>query len=155
MVNVTKTTSQFADSSDNPLIGDRQSNVADPASTLTATLTAAAAATLSASKLTALVMTYGTDDPSPSLDGTLLIADGDLDTFAMTDLVNCVEELLLGINTLVTLTDELHDDAATTRTLLLELIADHATFITDITDNRTAINSALDVLEAHGFMTAT
>lgn len=145
--------SQLADSADKPLIGLRQSNIADAAIT-TATLSAASAATLTASKLTNLAIAYATDDPSITTDGTINIADGDA-ALDRAEVHIAIEELMDAINTLGTLTSELHDDAATNRTLLVELIADHATFITDVTDNNTKVNAILDVLEEHGLMTAT
>lgn len=145
--------SLFADASGNPLLGARQANVADPASTLTATITAGNIATITAGKATRVTLTYTTDDPATVADGAQTIADGDIATDA--EIIATFDEFEDSVADLVTLTSELHDDHATLVTLLAELIADHATFITDITQNRTAINSILDVLEEMGFMIAT
>ena len=146
--------SQLADVNDKPMIGTRQSNVADPASTLTATLTASNIATLSAATPTAVTITYTTDDPGTTANGAVTIADGDA-ALVVAEVLEMFDEFESTISALVTIVTELKADHATQVTLNAELIADHATFITDITQNRSAVNSALDVLEEHGLMTAT
>lgn len=147
--------SQLSDQSNNPLIGDRQSNVADPASTLTATLTAPAPAALSAAAAAAVTIAYGTDDPSTTTDGEINIADGDATALVTTEVHIAIEELVAAIAVIVTLVNELRTDHATSKTLQDELIVDHATFITDITQNRTGLEAVLDVLEEHGLMAAS
>lgn len=144
----------FADATGNPMLGARQANIADPASTLTATITAGNIATITAGKATRVTITYTTDDPATTANGAVTIADGDA-ALVIAEVFECFDEFEATCADLVTLTSELHDDHATLVTLLAELIADHATFITDITQNRSAINSALDVLEAMGFMVAS
>jgi len=153
MAALIKSKSKLADSSQNPQIGDRQANIADPASTLTATLTAGNIATITATTPTRVTLTYTTDDPGISPDGAQTIADGD----APTGLETCqtFDEIEGTLADIVTMLTELAADHATQVTLNAELIADHATFITDITQNRAAVNSALDVLEEHGLMTAS
>ena len=121
----------LADANSNPLLGIRQSNVADPASTLTSTLSASAAV--------ATAVTWTTDSPSAA-NGSVTIADGDA-SLNVAEVMEVFIEFESSIAGLVTLANELRTD--------------HATFITDITDNRTAINSILDVLEEMGFMIAT
>jgi hypothetical protein len=110
MAAITKANSQLADSSDNPLIGLRQSNVAD-----------AAAATAGA-----LAIAYATDDPGVTVDGTINIADGDA-ALVVLEVLTAIEEL----------------------------VAEHNLLLADVALMRTALNSALDVLEEHGLMTAS
>ncbi len=101
----------MADAIGAPLIGLRQSNVADPA-----------AVTSSAS---GIAITYTTDDPGITPDGTITIADGDL--FPAAEGLIALEET----------SDQLNK-------LNADVVAIHA-----------AVVSILNVLEEHGFMTAS
>ena len=131
MANPNKHESQLSDASNNPMLGNQRSNVADPASTLTSTLSAGAAV--------ATAITFTTDAPSAA-NGAVTIADGDA-SLNVAEVMEVFIEFESSIAGLVTLANELRTD--------------HATFITDITDNRTAINAILDVLEEMGFMVET
>ncbi len=132
MATLKKNNSQFADASGDPLIGERQSNVADVAATTTAALSAATPV--------AMTIAYATDDPGITVDGEINIADGDA-ALNGPEIIIAIEELMAKINILTTLG--------------IELKADHATMLTDIAAVRTTVASALDVLEEHGLMTAT
>ena len=175
MAALSKSNSLFADKSGDPLMGNKQANVADAAVTL-ATLTAPAVATLSASAVATLTagttalctVTWTTNDPAGTPDGIITIADGTgtLVTAEMMEFLeeyegNCItlktlaDELIADHATMVTLQDELVADHATMVTLQDELVADHAITITDLTTMSTKINAILDVLEEHGLMTAS
>lgn len=132
MAALKKDQSRLADSSNNPLIGKRQSNVADVTAPTTSTLGAGAA--------TAVAITYATDDPGITTDGTINIADGDA-ALNVLEVMTAIEELMSPINELVTGYNELRTD--------------HGTLLTDLANIRTTLNAALDVLEEHGLMTAT
>lgn len=135
------------------MLGNRQSNVADPASTLTATLSAAGPASLTAPVARRTTITFTTDAPSAA-NGAVTITDGDA-SLVIAEVMEVFIELEDSVQLITTLINELRTDHATQVTLNAELITDHATFITDITDNRTAINAILNVLEEMGFMVAT
>lgn len=77
MANPKKEQCLLADASGDPLLGDRQSNVADPA--------AATAATI--------VITYATDDPSVTVNNAIAIADGDA-TLVTAEVMIAIEELV-------------------------------------------------------------
>ena len=132
MATLKKNNSQFADASGDPLIGERQANVADVTATTTAALSAATPAVMT--------IAYATDDPGITVDGEINIADGDAALNAA-EIIIAIEELMAKINILTTLG--------------IELKVDHATMLTDIANVRTTVASALDVLEEHGLMTAT
>lgn len=85
MAALIKANSQLADASDNPLIGNRQANVADPAALTSANLAIA----------------YGTDDPGVTVDGTINIADGDA-ALVVLEVLTAIEELVAEQNNLVT-----------------------------------------------------
>jgi hypothetical protein len=76
MAAIIKSNSQLADSSDNPLVGLRQSNVADPAAITAASIT----------------ITYTTDDPGITPDNGITIADGD--TISALETLTAIEELV-------------------------------------------------------------
>lgn len=110
MANPSKGDSQLADATGDPLIGQRQANVADPAAITAVTI----------------VLSYTTDDPSVTVDNTIVIADGD-GTLVTAEIMIALEELVA------------------------ELVATNA----DVAAIRTQLISALDVLEEHGLMTAS
>jgi len=96
--------SQLADKNDNPLVGLRQSNVAD-----------AAAATAAV-----LAIAYATDDPGVTVDGTINIADGD-GTLVVAEVLTAIEELVAEHNLVVA-------DLALVRTALnaaLDVLEEH------------------------------
>jgi len=109
MANPSKGNALLADATGDPLLGDRQSNIADPAA-----ITAAS-----------IVITYTTDDPSITPDNGITIADGDL--YPANEGLIALEEVVA------------------------QLIKTNA----DVLAVRTAVVSILDVLEAHGLMTAS
>jgi len=123
--------SQLADASGNPLLGARQSNIAD---------VAASTANISAAAATAITLTYTTDDPGTTADGAVTFADGDA-------AMSAAEEYAFA--------DELESTLSALVTLTTELRTDHDTFVTDVAALIVAVNSILDVLEAQGFMVAT
>lgn len=75
MANPSKGNSQMADSVGNPLIGDRQANLAD------------------------LVITYTTDDPGVTPDSAIAIADGDL--FPAAEGLIALEEVVAKVNAIL------------------------------------------------------
>ncbi len=77
MANPKKGDSQLADATGDALIGQRQSNVADPAA-----ITAAS-----------IVITYTTDDPSVTPNNAIVIADGD-GTLVTAEVMIAIEELV-------------------------------------------------------------
>jgi len=174
MANPVNSQSLIADKSGDGLLGDRQSNVADAAVTLAtltapavATLTATAPATLSAGTTALLTVTWTANDPGGTPNGIITIADGtalvaaevmefleEYEGNAIT-LKALADELIADHATFKALADELITDHATMVTLQNELVADHAVTITDLTTMATKINAILDVLEAHGLMTAS
>lgn len=109
MANPNKHDTQLADSSNNGMIGSQQSLVSDPAGLTSAT--------------GGITITYTTDDPGITPDGSLTIADGD-GTLVTAEVIEAIEELNDQIS-------KLNADLAAVRTGLI---------------------SALDVLEAHGLM---
>lgn len=131
MATLNKADSQMADKSGDPLLGDRQTNVADAAVTL---------ATLTAVKPNGLDVTYTADDPTNTPDGLITIADGDA-TLVTAEMMVFLDEAEANFNLM--------------ETLAVELIADHAVTLTDLTTMATKINAILDILEEHGLMTAS
>lgn len=131
MANPRSDQSLMADKSGDGLLGDRQANVADAAVTL---------ATLTATAPLGLVVTWTADDPGGTPDGTITIADGDA---------------ALVVLEMMTFLEESEANFEAMKALATELIADHAVTITDLTTMSTKINAILDVLEEHGFMTAS
>ncbi len=110
MANPQKGEAQLADATGDPIIGQRQANVADPAGITAVTI----------------VLSYTTDDPSVTVDNTIVIADGD-GTLVTAEVMIALEEIVA------------------------ELVATNV----DLADVRTQLIAALDVLEAHGLMTAS
>lgn len=131
MATLNKADSQMADKSGDPLLGDRQTNVADAAVTL---------ATLTAVKPNGLDVTYTADDPTNTPDGLITIADGDA-ALVTAEMMVFLDEAEANFNLM--------------ETLAVELIADHAVTLTDLTTMATKINAILDILEEHGLMTAS
>ena len=129
MANPRKDVALVADKSGDPVLSDRQANVADAAVTL---------ATLTATAPLGLVVTWTADDPGGTPDGTITIADGDA---------------ALVVLEMMTFLEESEANFESMKALATELIADHAVTITDLTTMSTKINAILDVLEAHGLMT--
>ena len=174
MATLIKGNSLMADKNGDPLFGDRQANVSDAAVTLAtlsatapATLSAASPATLSAGTTALMTVTWGTNDPGGTPDGTITITDGNVLERAeihefveeyegnMITLKALADELITDHATFKALADELILDHATSKTLQDELILDHAITITDLTTMKTKINAILDVLEEHGLMAAS
>ncbi len=174
MANPLKTNCLWADKSGDPLLGDRQANVADAAVTLAtlsatapATLSAAAPATLSAGTTALCTVTWTSNDPGGTPNGIITINDGTAVVAAemmefleeyegnMVTLKALADELIADHATFKALADELITDHGTSKTLQDELILDHAITKTDLTTMATKINAILDVLEEHGLMTAS
>ena len=152
MAALDKGSSQMADKSGDPLIGDRQSNIADTTIGVQV-LTATAPATLTAGPPLALAVTFSANDPTGTPDGTITVADAAV--VAAAELAEFWEAMEAHHTLGNTLAVELIADHATFKTLADELIVDHALVGLDLNDLATKVNAILDVLEEHGLMTAS
>lgn len=76
MANPKKWESQLADASGNPLVGAQQANLAD------------------------ITFTYTTDDPNPTINSVITIADGD-GTLVTAEVIAALEKLAAKINAIL------------------------------------------------------
>ena len=152
--------SALADATGDPLIGQRQANVADSAA-ITGTAIAAAVEAATATSIAATV-DAATSTTQPNVDEDGIAAGGFITRAARRNLVTMTEALLVDVAANRTWATEMDldyeallVDVASIRTWMTEIDLDYTAVLADITAVRTQQTLLLNVLEEHGLMTAS